>query len=88
MISLVTSIANSNVICGTARPFQRVQLFKCQNTEGSNALWHMDSFDKLKPYGIKMNGFSHLVVWMEAYITNYWMSREDLCDMSPTCECF
>ncbi|XP_034530357.1 uncharacterized protein LOC117805873 [Notolabrus celidotus] len=34
----------------------------------------MDSYDKLKPYGIAINGcidgFSRFVVWMEAYTTN------------------
>ena len=43
-------------------------------TRGPNALWHMDSDDKLKPYGIAINGcidgFSRYVVWMEAYKTN------------------
>ena len=39
-----------------------------------NALWHMDSYDKLKPYGIAINGciegFSRYIMWMEAYTTN------------------
>ena len=43
-------------------------------TRGPNALWHMDGYDKLKPYGIAINGcidgFSRYVVWMEAYKTN------------------
>lgn len=34
----------------------------------------MDSYDKLQPYEIAINGcidgFSHYVVWMEAYRTN------------------
>ena len=34
----------------------------------------MDGYDKLKPYGIAINGcmdgFSHYVLWMEAYTTN------------------
>lgn len=41
---------------------------------GPNALWHMDGYDKLKPYGIAINGcidgFSRYVLWMEAYTTN------------------
>ena len=41
---------------------------------GPNALWHMDSYDKLKPYGIAINGcidgFSRHIMWMEAYTTN------------------
>lgn len=44
------------------------------STRGPNALWHMDSYDKLKPYGIGINGcidgYSRYIVWMEAYITN------------------
>ncbi|XP_061096945.1 uncharacterized protein LOC133127793 [Conger conger] len=53
------------------------------NTKGPNALWHMDSYDKLKPYGIGINGcidgFSRFVVWMEAtnndpkVIADYYM---------------
>ncbi len=34
----------------------------------------MDSYDKLKPYGIAINGcidgYSHFILWMEAYTTN------------------
>ncbi|KAF3847207.1 hypothetical protein F7725_020235 [Dissostichus mawsoni] len=37
-------------------------------------MWHMDSYDKLKPYGIAINGcidgFSRYIMWMEAYTTN------------------
>ena len=39
-----------------------------------NALWHMDGYDKLKPYGIAISGcidgISRYIVWMEAYTTN------------------
>lgn len=35
-----------------------------------NSLWHMDSYDKLKPFSIAINGcvdgFSCYVMWMEA----------------------
>lgn len=41
---------------------------------GPNYLWHMDSYDKLKPYGIAINGcidgFSRHIIWMQAYFTN------------------
>ncbi|XP_054896807.1 uncharacterized protein LOC129366793 [Poeciliopsis prolifica] len=44
------------------------------NCRGPNALWHMDGYDKLKPYGIAISGcidgFSRHVLWMEAYTTN------------------
>lgn len=42
--------------------------------KGPNLLWHLDSYDKLKPYGICINGcvdgFSRYVVWLRAAITN------------------
>ncbi len=41
---------------------------------GPNFLWHVDSYDKLKPYGICINGaidgFSQMVIWLHAYSTN------------------
>lgn len=41
---------------------------------GPNALWHMDSYDKLKQFGIAINGcidgFSQHIMWMETYYTN------------------
>lgn len=44
------------------------------NCRGLNALWHLDSYDKRKPYGIAIkgciDGFSHHIMWMEAYRTN------------------
>ncbi|XP_073449710.1 uncharacterized protein [Aquarana catesbeiana] len=44
------------------------------HTEGPNAVWHVDSYDKLKPYGIAINGcidgYSRYIVWMEAFTTN------------------
>ncbi|KAK0153303.1 hypothetical protein N1851_005037 [Merluccius polli] len=44
------------------------------HSKGPNALWHMDGYDKLKPYGTAISGcidgFSRYIVWMEAYTTN------------------
>ncbi|XP_071956877.1 uncharacterized protein [Antedon mediterranea] len=41
---------------------------------GSNFMWHIDSYDKLKPYGICINGcidgFSRRVIWLEANSTS------------------
>jgi len=41
---------------------------------GPNFLWHVDSYDKLKPYGICINGavdgFSRMVIWLHAYSTS------------------
>lgn len=43
-------------------------------TQGPNNVWHIDSYDKLKPYGIAINGcidgFSRNIIWLEAYSTN------------------
>lgn len=44
------------------------------SVKGPNSLWHLDSYDKLKPFGIGINGcidgFSRYIVWLEAYRTN------------------
>lgn len=41
---------------------------------GPNFTWHIDSYDKLKPYGICINGcidgFSRKMIWLEAYHTS------------------
>ena len=41
---------------------------------GPDFMWHVDSYDKLKPYGICINGaidgYSRHVIWLEAYSTN------------------
>ena len=43
-------------------------------SKGANFVWHLDSYDKLKPYGICINGcidgFSRNVIWLEAYHTS------------------
>ncbi len=44
------------------------------NSRGPNYVWHIDGYDKLKPYGICINGcidgFSRKIIWLEAYKTN------------------
>ena len=39
-----------------------------------NQTWHMDGYDKLKPFGIAISGcidgYSRQLIWLEAYITN------------------
>lgn len=43
-------------------------------SKGPNFIWHMDSYDKLKPFGIGINGcidgFSRKLIWLNAYFTN------------------
>ncbi|KAJ8025185.1 hypothetical protein HOLleu_35319 [Holothuria leucospilota] len=44
------------------------------NGHGPNFIWHMDSYDKLRPYGVCINGcidgYSRRVLWLEAYNTS------------------
>jgi hypothetical protein len=43
-------------------------------SDGPNATWHIDGYDKLKPFGICIHGcidgFSRQIIWLEAYNTN------------------
>nr|XP_033492050.1 uncharacterized protein LOC117263018 [Epinephelus lanceolatus] len=43
-------------------------------SRGPNFIWHMDSYDKLKPYGIcvsgSIDGFSRKIMWLNAYTTS------------------
>ncbi|KAG5872745.1 hypothetical protein JTB14_002208 [Gonioctena quinquepunctata] len=43
-------------------------------SKGPNFLWHIDSYDELKPYEIAINGcidgFSRNVLWLKAAFTN------------------
>lgn len=43
-------------------------------TEGPNQVWHVDGFDKLKPFGIAISGyidgFSRNVMWLKSSSTN------------------
>lgn len=44
------------------------------HNKGPNQIWHVDSYDKLKPYGICINGaidgYSRNIMWLRAYTTN------------------
>ena len=44
------------------------------NSRGPNFLWHVDSYDKLKQYGICINGyidgFSRRIIWLEVYVSS------------------
>lgn len=44
------------------------------HNKGPNYLWHVDSYDKLKPYGICINGcidgFSRHIIWLRAGSTS------------------
>ncbi|ROI74356.1 hypothetical protein DPX16_21905 [Anabarilius grahami] len=67
---IIKLVDPEGVECRRRRRLRRRQ-YSCA---GPNALWHMDSYDKLKPYGIAINGcidgYSRFILWMEAYTTN------------------
>lgn len=52
------------------RRLRRRQYF----SRGPNFIWHIDSYDKLKPYGICINGcidgYSRKIIWLRAAFTN------------------
>ncbi|KAL7870469.1 hypothetical protein SRHO_G00079660, partial [Serrasalmus rhombeus] len=66
---IIKLVDSQGVELRRARRLRRRQ-YSCR---GPNALWHMGGYDKLKPYGIAINGcidgFSRYVLWLEAYIT-------------------
>ena len=43
-------------------------------SKGPNYLWHIDSYDKLKPFGLCINGcidgFSRKLIWLNVYCTS------------------
>lgn len=54
---------------------RRHRLFRrMYHARGPNYLWHLDSYDKLRPYGICINGcidgFSRKMIWLNAYFTS------------------
>ena len=63
---------------------------------GPNFLWHIDGYDKVKPYGIAIHGcidgFSRKLIWLEAATTNndprliggYFMNAVEKLDGCPT----
>ncbi|KAB0800803.1 hypothetical protein PPYR_04107 [Photinus pyralis] len=67
---LLKSIDPVGVEIRTRRRLRRRQY----NNKGPNYLWHVDSYDKLKPFGIGINGcidgFSRHIMWMKAGRTN------------------
>ena len=55
----------------TARRLRRRQYCAA----GPNFLWHLDGYDKLKPYGLCIHGcidgYSRYIVWLRVYSTNH-----------------
>ena len=57
----------------SARRRHRLVRRRYRNT-GPNQTWHMDGYDKMKPFGIAVSGcvdgYSRNIIWLEAYTTN------------------
>ena len=56
-----------------ARLRKRLKRRSC-SSPGPNFVWHIDGYDKLKPYGIAISGcidgFSRNILWLEAGTSN------------------
>ena len=59
---------------GNAQRRKRRLLRRSYSSKGPDYLWHLDGYDKLKRYGVCINGcvdgFSRRIVWLNAYHTN------------------
>ena len=59
---------------GVSKRSRRRLKRRTYHSKGPNFVWHLDSYDKLKPFGIAINGcidgFSRKVIWLEAASTN------------------
>lgn len=58
------------IFCRSRRRLQR----RVYHNKGPNYLWHLDAYDKLKPYGICIHGcidgFSRHIMWLKAGTVN------------------
>ena len=52
----------------------RKLLCRSFTSRGPNAAWHVDRYDKLKPYGLPIHGsveeFSRRILWLKVYKSN------------------
>ena len=53
---------------------RRVLHRRAYYARGPNYIWHVDGYDKLKPYGLCINGcidgYSRMLIWLNLYHTN------------------
>jgi len=67
---LLTVLDPAGVSKRSAKKLRRRQYY----AKGPNSLWHMDGYDKLKPYGLcisgAIDGFSRHVMWLSVFHTN------------------
>lgn len=59
---------------GVAAQSKRRLVRRRYRSNGSNETWHIDGYDKLKPFGVAISGcidgFSRSIIWLEAYHTS------------------
>ncbi|XP_048124321.1 uncharacterized protein LOC125310724 [Alosa alosa] len=67
---ILSAVDPESTQCRRRRRLRRRQYF----SRGPNFIWHIDSYDKLKPYGICINGcidgYSRKIIWLRAAFTN------------------
>ncbi|KAI2647351.1 Tetrathionate reductase subunit B [Labeo rohita] len=67
---VLKELDSAGVSARRARRLRRRNYF----AKGPNFIWHLDSYDKLKPYGVCINGcidgFSRKIIWLNAYTTS------------------
>uniref|UniRef100_A0A3P9IEL3 Integrase core domain-containing protein n=1 Tax=Oryzias latipes TaxID=8090 RepID=A0A3P9IEL3_ORYLA len=60
--------------CGTENRSRRRFVRRAYHSMGPNETWHVDGYDKLKPFGIAINGcidgFSRKIMWLNCGKTN------------------
>ena len=65
-VQVVMKILDSDGVESRSRHQLRRRLY---NAKGPNYLWHIDCYDKLKPFGFcihgAIDGYSHRVLWLE-----------------------
>ena len=67
---ILSALDSEGVQVRQSRRLQRRSYF----AKGPNYIWHLDSYDKLKPFGFCINGcidgFSRKLLWLNVYTTN------------------
>lgn len=68
VLKMMHLLDKSGVECRRAKRFRR-RLYICP---GPNYVWHLDGYDKLKPFGFCIHGcidgYSRRLMWLEAQV--------------------
>ena len=59
---------------GVDRRTRQILKRRKYSAKGPNYIWHIDGYDKLKPFGFcihgAIDGYSRRILWLEAFVTN------------------